>query len=285
MNEITAKMREIAKDLLAKGEVKYLIGWEKGRFANQSPPTFVHTPEQADRLIWDDYCLVGTSKYLLDNKHPEGKTGVFVRGCDSRGINRLIQDGQVKREDLYLIGIPCPGKKDPDTDAPAKKCVECPHPNPVVFDVLIGDKVAEPAKPERFDDVNALDAKTADEKYDYWAKQYDKCIRCYACRNVCPACNCRECFVDQYRVGWQGKQNNRSENQFYGLTRAFHIAGRCVECGECERACPMGIPLMELNRKIIKDLDELFGPYEASLDTVTEPPLGLFKLEDPEKYM
>ena len=285
MNDITSKMREIAKDLLTKGEVQYLIGWEKGRFANQSPPAFIRTAAQVDRLIWDDYCLAGTSKYLLDNKYPEGKIGVFVRGCDSRGINRLLQDGQIKREDLYLIGIPCTGKKDPHTDAPAKKCVECCHPNPVVYDVLIGEKVPEEAKPERFDDVKAWEQKSADERFEYWAKQYDKCIRCYACRNVCPACSCRECFVDQYRVGWQGKQNNRAENQLYCLTKAFHVAGRCIECGECERVCPMGLPLMELNRKVIQDLDELFGPYEASLDTETEPPLSMFKLNDPEKFM
>ncbi|WP_089609931.1 4Fe-4S dicluster domain-containing protein [Dehalobacterium formicoaceticum] len=285
MSDIQAKMQETAKDLLEKGEIKYVIGWEKGRFPNQSPPAFITSPEDANRLAWDDYCLAGTSKYLLDDKFPEGKIGVFVRGCDSRGVNRLIQDNQVKRENVYLIGIPCAGKKDPDTGEMAKKCRECTHPNPVVFDVLLGEKVPETDKPERFNDVIALEQKSPDEKYEYWAKQFDKCIRCYACRNVCPACNCRECFVDQYQVGWQGKQNNRAENQVFGLTRAYHIADRCVECGECERVCPMGLPLMELNRKLIKDLNELFGPYESGVDLEVKPPLGFYKNDDPDEYM
>ncbi|MGI6067016.1 MAG: 4Fe-4S dicluster domain-containing protein [Bacillota bacterium] len=285
MSEITAKMREVAKSLLEKGEVKYLIGWEKGRFPYQSPPAFITSADDVGRLVWDEYCLAGTVKYLLDDPHPEGKIGVFVRGCDSRAINRLLQDGQIKRENVYLIGIPCGGMKDPATGKTAKKCEDCTHPNPLVFDTQIGEKVTESNKPNRFNSVNDLEKKSADEKYEYWAKQYEKCIRCYACRNVCPACSCRECFVDQYRVGWQGKQNNRAENQFYGLTRAFHVAGRCIECGECERACPMDLPLMELNRKLIKDINELFGPYEAAVDLEEKPPLGTYKLEDPEKFM
>ncbi|ATW25109.1 4Fe-4S dicluster domain-containing protein [Candidatus Formimonas warabiya] len=285
MSEITAKMRETAKDLLEKGEVHYVIGWEKGRFPHQSPPAFVTSAGDVERLVWDEYCLAGTAKYLLDDKFPDGKIGLFVRGCDARAVNRLLQDGQIKRENIYLIGIPCRGMKDPDTGETAKKCLECTHPNPVVFDVMIGEKVAEKDKPERFHAVTELEKKSADEKYEYWAKQYDKCIRCYACRNVCPACNCKECFVDQYRVGWQGKQNNRAENQFFGLTRAMHIADRCIECGECERACPMNLPLMELNRKLIKDINELFGPYEAAVDPEEKPPLGYYKEDDPEKFM
>lgn len=285
MSDITAKMRETAKDLLEKGEIKYVIGWEKGRFPQQSPPAFITSADDVNRLVWDDYCLAGTAKYLLDDKFPEGKIGLFVRGCDSRAVNRLIQDNQVKRENLYIIGIPCAGKKDPDTGEEAKKCRECTHPNPVVFDVLIGEKVPERDKPERFDSVNELEKMTPDEKYAYWAKQFDKCIRCYACRNVCSACNCRECYVDQYKVGWQGKQNNRAENQVFGLTRAMHIADRCIECGECERVCPMGLPLMELNRKLIKDLNDLFGPYESGVDLEVKPPLGLYKEDDPDKFM
>jgi len=285
MSDVTAKMRKTARGLLEKGEVKYIIGWEKGRFPYQSPPAFITSPEDVDRLIWDEYCLAGTVKYLLDDKFPEGKIGVFVRGCDARAVNRLLQDGQIKRENCYLVGIPCGGMKDPETGEKAKKCQECTHPNPVVFDVLIGEKVPESDKPERFNAVKELEKKSPDEKYQYWAKQYDKCIRCYACRNACPACNCRECFVDQYRVGWQGKQNNRAENQFFGLTRAMHIADRCIECGECERVCPMGLPLMELNRKLVKDLNELFGPYEAGMDLEEKPPLGYFNENDPEEFM
>ena len=120
--------------------------------------------------------------------------------------------------------------------------------------------------------MEAIEAMSPDERYEFWTKQYDRCIRCYACRNVCPACNCRECVFDQTCVGWIGKANNSSENQFFALTRAMHVAGRCIECGECERACPMGIPIMLLNKKIIKDINELFGEYDAGIDVDSNYP-------------
>jgi len=285
MSDTTVKMRDIAKDLLDKGTVHYIIGWEKGRFSNQSPPAFITSAAHADRLIWDEYCLASTAKYLLDDKFPAGKIGIFARGCDARAINRLIQDGQINRENIYIVGICCSGMKDPATGNTADKCQHCTHPNPIVYDILIGDPVPETDKPERFKAIEELEKLSPDEKHAYWSKQFEKCIRCYACRNVCPACNCRECFVDQYRVGWQGKQNNLAENQLFGLTRAYHIADRCIECGECARACPMDLPLMELNRKLIKDINQLFGPYEASLDTETTPPLAKYHLKDLEEFM
>ena len=282
-SEIQEQLRAKAKELLSTGEVHYVIGWGKGRF-NHRPPVFIYKAEDADKLVWDEYCIAGLGKYLLDDKFPAGKIGVCVRGCDARAVTRLIQDKQAKREDVFLIGIPCAGKVDAEGQTLAK-CAACVHPNPSLYDALIGELVPEQAKPERFDRVAELEKMNPDEKYAYWAEQFSKCIRCYACRNVCPACNCRECFVDQYRVGWQGKQNNCTQNQIFGLTRALHVADRCIECGECERVCPVGLPLMELNRKLIKDLNELFGPYEAGTDLDVKPPLGEYRLEDPEEFM
>ncbi|MDD4570920.1 MAG: 4Fe-4S dicluster domain-containing protein [Clostridia bacterium] len=284
MSDMQAKLRETAKKLLESGEVGYIIGWGKGR-TNKTSPVFVKEPAKVDELVWNEYCLNTLAKYTMDNMYPEKKIGLCVRGCDSRAVNRLIQDNQLKRENVYLIGLPCEGKKDPVTGEMVKKCIECMHHNPLEADVMVGEPVQEKGYPDRFKDVEAMEALSADERYEFWAKQYDKCIRCYACRNVCPACNCRECYVDQYRVGWQGKQNNRAENQVYGLTRAYHIGDRCIECGECERVCPVGLPLMKLNRKLLKDANELFGEYEAGMNTEVKPPLGTYKLDDHEEYM
>ncbi len=294
MSDITAKMRAMAKELLEKGEVKWVLGWEKGTFPYQSPPVCITKSTDADRLVWDDYCLNNLAIYLLDDRYGEGKIALFVKGCDSRGVQRLIQDKQFPRERVYLIGIPCPGLKDPavaaktavDGQVPvAAKCQACTHRNPVVYDVLLGKPVPELEKTaDRFADVQELEAMPVEERYAFWAAHYDRCIRCFACRNVCPACNCRECCFDQPVVGWLQKSVDRSQNQYYGLVRAFHVAGRCIECGECERVCPMDVPIMKLNRKVIKDINELFGPYEAGLDVEQLPPLGHFSIDDPEEF-
>ena len=291
---ITEKMRTAAKDLLEKGEVTTVIGWEKGTFWYNSTPVFISKPEEVDRLVFDEFCANNLAKYLMDYRNAEGKTAVFVKGCDARGVNRLVQDYQVNRDKVFLIGIPCSGMKEAPKTAEKqdssklpllKKCQECATPNPVVYDLLLGDPVSERQVPDRFSGVEAIEGKTADEKYAYWQSMHSQCIRCYACRNACPACNCRECCFDANGLNWLGKQNNVQENQMFAMTRAMHVAGRCIECGECERVCPMGLPIMEINRKILKDINELFGPQDAGMSLEDKPALGQFKLDDPEKFM
>jgi len=112
MNQQTARMREIAKDLLEKKEVQMVIGWEKGTFFYNSTPVFITRPEDVDKLIWDDYCAINFAKLLMDYRYMDGKVAIFVKGCDTRGVNRLIQDLVIKRDKVYLIGMPCPGMKD-----------------------------------------------------------------------------------------------------------------------------------------------------------------------------
>ncbi len=279
------KIRSRAKELLESGEVATFIGWEAGRFENQTTPLVITDAADADKLVFNEYCVNTIAKYVRDVK-ARGKVGLVVRGCDSRGIVRLITDQVIKREDVYLIGVGCPGIKDRRTGEQLKKCAECRHNNPVVCDEMAGDAVERPVPEGRFAEVGEIEAMAQAERSRYFESVYAKCIRCYACRDVCPCCTCRECFVDQRRENWVGKQNNVAENRFYGLTRVMHIADRCIECGECERACPMDLPLMKLNRKVIKDLNELFGEFESSLslDESIEP-LTVYDLNDREEFM
>lgn len=311
------KIKEaVAQDLLS-GRIDLLLGWEKGHFWWESKPLFAVSEEDLARLTWDSFCAVNLSRYLLEELKEDKKVGVLVKGCDSRAFNRLLQDNMVEREKVVLYGLPCPGMLDYDLlvakagtalkaiveeneqvilkteqgDITLKrdqvmlaKCRECVHPNPVTYDQLLLEPVAEKTPAERFKTVEELEEYSPDERFAYWERELSRCLRCYACRQACCYCSCVQCFVEQEEPRWQGRAYEPSENFMFHLIRAYHGAGRCIECGECERVCPVGIPLMELNRKIIKDMNELYGVYEAGLETEAEPPLLTYRPDDPAAF-
>ncbi|MGI6106249.1 MAG: 4Fe-4S dicluster domain-containing protein [Raoultibacter sp.] len=285
MTHIQDSLRERARALLDDGTIGYLIGWENGRFEGQTTPSIIRNSAQVDKLVYNDYCVNLLSKYPTQDPNPEKKIGVVVRGCDSRGINLILKDGQIKRDDLYLIGIPCTGMKDAETGEELKKCSECLHRDPVIYDELLGELRDEKRDIDRFAQVKAIEEMDPQARYEYWSDVFSKCIRCRACRDVCPSCTCKECFTDQSAMGWQGRETSLVENQNYGITRMFHVGERCIECGECERVCPSNLPLMQMNRKIIKDAHELFGAYVAGLDDCTPAPLDHYLLDDVEEFM
>ena len=301
---ITQALQARAAELLDKGEVVQVIGWAKGRFSNQTTPFFANNAAQAQKLVFNQYCANTLSKYLLYEKR-DGKAAICVRGCDSRGVNRLISDNQLKREDVYLLGIPCDGMTDA-AGQPLQKCQECTVRQPVAYDEMLADGGTtgaaaaattatadsgnagdgSPQPEQRFEAVTATEQMSASERRQLFDSAYQRCIRCYACREVCPCCSCRECFVDQTKAGWQGKQSDLAQNRFYNLTRVFHIGDRCVECGECERVCPMDLPLMLLNRKMVKDLRELFDAPDAGIDDNGGlATLADYSLSDREEFM
>ena len=294
MSDIQSEMRAVAKELLESGEATVVIGWEKGTMPYNSTPVMIRSADEVDKLIWDEYCQQNLSPYLIDFIYTEDKVAIFAKGCDTRAYNRLIQDKRITADKCIIIGVPCSGMKNAKAAARlpegaevpmANACKECRYPNPVVFDRKIGQDVTPWCTEKNFADVEAIEAMGQDEKAAFWQSQYSKCIRCYACRNICPACNCTNCIFDQSASGWQSKDINASENEFYGVTRAFHVAGRCIECGQCEMVCPSDIPIMLMNKKFIKDIDTLFGAYEAGIETEGPTPLSHYEVSDPEEFM
>jgi len=90
--------------------------------------------------------------------------------------------------------------------------------------------------------------------------------------------------VDTTLPQWIGKSTDTSDTMIFHLVRAYHLAGRCVACGACERACPVGVDIRKLNRKLLKDVRDFFG-YEAGLSLDEACPLATFRPDDPEAFI
>ena len=150
----------------------------------------------------------------------------------------------------------------------------------MVYDELLGEE-GEVLDSHRFDMVEKLESMSADERFAFWQGELSRCIRCNACRNVCPACTCEKCVFDNPKSGVAAKANDDTfEEQCYHIIRAFHVAGRCTDCGECSRVCPERIPLHLLNRKFIKDIDNLYGDFQAGEESEGKTPLTSYTTGD-----
>jgi ferredoxin len=308
-HELTDRIRTKARELLQNGgrtddpgpdeasadapcaAIGCFIGYEEGT-RGRVRPAFVYDAQDVDRLIWDDRCAHNLTTYLSQvqgaarrREAPLG-VGILVKPCDSRSLNVLLHEKQVERDQMYVIGLTCEGIQV-DGQTP-ERCRQCAERVPVVYDLVMGQVPrASGARPadQGYADVGRLDAMSPQERLALWSQEFDRCIRCYACRQACPACYCvdpggsSECVAEQLDPSWMGIAIDLPQKRFFHVMRAYHLAGRCSGCNACEEACPMGIPLSLLNRKVAREVETLFG-YRAGQDATMAPPLATFRREE-----
>lgn len=316
MQGLELKLKERLQKLLDDGTVDCVIGWTKGEFIYDVTPAIFTKESGLDGFVYNSFCGANLSKYLVSQITSDKKFAVILKPCDTYSMNQLITEHRVNRDNIYIIGVGCSGHIDIDkvkaqgvsgitnvidndnniiinsiygdskiekASVLLSKCQSCKGSELKISDEIIVEGIKTPTCDERFDGVKKLEDMTAEERFAFWKSELSKCIRCNACRNICPACTCRTCVFDNARSNVAAKANaTEFEEKMFHIIRAFHVAGRCTDCGECSRVCPQSIPLHLLNRKFIKDINEFYGDYQAGEESNQRNPLVNFTESDIE---
>lgn len=279
IDHLNNQLRELARKAFQDNGIELLIGYQKGEDGITKPAIF-YSFEQVDLLIWDQQASFNLAS--LVRRFRDKKIGMIAQGCVSRSLVVLLNEGQINRNNLFIIGFPCQGVVDKNQQLHSA-CIDCQHPLPVIQDCLIeGDGIARQSDPAN-DLVIELNNQSQSERMAFFSQEMKKCIRCYACRQACPMCYCDVCFVDINKPLWLARTPDQQNNSVWNLTRMQHLAGRCVACGACDRACPEGVNLMVYLKKMNQVVKELYG-YSAGLHLGEKPALNAFQPNDPDFF-
>ncbi len=316
----TNDLQKAIKELLADSKVDLFLGWEKGTLPLSATPLFITGGDDAEKAVFDITCGNNLSIYFTKDRkqYADSKVGIAVKGCDARSLVLNILEKQIDRENIVIVGVPCHGVLDRKkvlaktgcrevldlidegdkvtlkgkgyelsvdrSEILSSSCLACIYPDAQEYDIFIGDARAEIPNENRLKEIKEIEALSSTERWELTRREYEKCIRCYACRNVCPSCYCNVCFVDQNDPGWIGNTCEFTDTMIFHVIRNLHVAGRCVECGACERACPMDINLLLLNRKVAMEVKDRFGDI-AGLDISGKPAMVDFKEDEKQDFI
>jgi len=312
------KLRNEAKALLEEGKVDYIIGFEPGSLKFTTTPLITKDRGDIERLVIGPFIVNNLAVFLTELK---GRIGIVVKGCDSRSVVSLIQDNKVAREDVVIIGVPCPGlidvskietllgkdrdeldeiareadkviatvdgkkKEFPFAEVLFDNCLGCELPTPQEYDILLGESTSSVAERSASQaKIDQLKETTPQQRWAFWKEQFSRCIKCYACRNVCPACFCKRCFVDESEPQWLLPVPRWQENLMFQVVRNIHVAGRCTDCGGCERACPVNIPLRSLTKEMYDIVGDLFQ-FKAGMDKDAPSLMTHYEQEEAEDFI
>ncbi len=195
----TDAIRAKAKELLTSDEVGCVIGYEVGP-RGRTRPTFVYSTEEADRLVWNPDASNNLTSYLPVKLKPKGKeppkkVAVVVKPCDSRAVNVLLAENQFARDQVHVIGVTCEGVRDGDGSLQAR-CQPVPS-VPRSSTIHLSASRQSPFTPGQVSRSDWLEKLPPRERMEFWLSQFDRCIRCYACRQACPMCNCPTCLYER----------------------------------------------------------------------------------------
>jgi formate dehydrogenase subunit beta len=180
----------------------------------------------------------------------DGREVTFIEVCSDRGagfIDKAIEEGHIK--------------------------VEQPSPEAIESRRAEDRAAAELAREWQERDFGEFRAMSVEERFNYWFGpfgQFSQCIKCFGCRDACPICYCKDCYLEADRGTVPGGEI--PPDAMFPMIRTVHVMDSCVDCGQCQDACPMEIPLARLIFMLNRQLAEVFK-YEPGMDVDARPPL------------
>lgn len=266
MNNLIAR----AKVLIENKIVQVIVGYEAGP-TGVARPAFITNPAKADLLIYDERCVQNLAVYLTK---PEvrnlGKMAIVATLPVMRSIMMLISEQQIFADNITVLGVSSDGSLLDIADIKVMQAY------------IEKSDLGNPAKDRAL--LVELNKLSKEERFAYWQKELSKCIKCYACRQACPLCYCTRCTVEVNQPQWIPVQSNTHGNMEWHILRAMHLAGRCISCGECGRACPVGIPCHLLTMQLADEVHNYFKVYAGTSEKMSSV-LSTFEPNDKESFI
>jgi ferredoxin len=283
----TKQIQDIAAKLFAEEKIDVFVGYRMNGFDDNQVPVLITDAQDVSKLVFTDKSVFNLVNYLKTDHTRRKRVGLVVKGCDSRSLNLMLTEKQVKRENLYVIGICCEGVVD-EAGQKMQNCVECVVPDAVVYDELLGTSHTDGSGTHPYvinADIAALAEKPLTERAAYFEEVFESCIRCNACRHSCPLCYCAKCCIDQETATLYNGANTTSAAFHALMTWSLHLAGRCVDCRNCEKACPSHLPLHLLHKQNESVIYENFQEHLAGVIPEDRGAFYKYSLKDPDDFI
>lgn len=264
------ELQNIAKKLFDDGSINLLIGYSDNENGGTSA-IFIDNSADVDKLIYNENCHQNLMVYFLKPEVKKfGKLAFVVSLPGLKSVLEIASENQIKDGDAYFIAI--------DKDGNPSLLQDFHQ----IEDFITNNQTKPPMGLLKL--MEKINNMTREERWQYWTDEFSKCIKCYACRSVCPLCYCTQCITDINIPQWISTESSPIGNLDWHIARAMHLAGRCIGCGECMKACPVDIPLALLTANLNKSIAIHFGD-EPGMKADYKYPLSHYKLEDKENFI